>query len=167
MSSRKIYFAGIMKKASQSGSSRLHEPFGELAEKVAKGLGSKDGVSFVKGIPGLKYTGKATWQSKAGLKYGTNWKDNNSLKHILKHTKPNPSKAAHSVFKAKPKNVPSLIDEAWSKRIPGSGIVQGNGRTKYSIPMEREIGTKGDDTLTIIIRENTKNDIVTAFPVGQ
>ena len=83
---------------------------------------------------------------------------------MLKHTKPNPSIRSHTVFKAKPKEVPLLIDEAWSKKLPDSGVLQGNGKVKYEVPMGREIGTNGESTLTIIIRENTKDELVTAFP---
>jgi hypothetical protein len=146
---------------SEAGQSLLHEPFGEFVEKVAKGVGSKDGVDFVKGIPNLKYKGKGTWVSEAGLEYGLNRTHQNTLRHILKHSKPDLSKPVHSVFSTDIKNIPSVIDSAWL--IKGKGLVQRNKNIRYDIPV-KGVGTNGEDILTIIIKKGTDNEIVTAFP---
>lgn len=136
--------------------------FSKFVEKMARSIGSRNGVDFITGIPGLKYSGKGTWISEAGIKYGLHWKDGNSLRHILQHSRPNPSKPKHSVFKTNIKNIPSEIDEAWKKR--GKGILQRNKNIKYKVPMGRKIGTQGEENLTIIIKRGTNDEIVTAFP---
>ena len=123
----------------------------------------KTSGEFIRGIPNLKFTGKGTWVSKAGLKYGKNYNHRTTLRHVLKHSKPDPTKPIHTVFKADIKQIPKLIDKAWLKR--GKGLIQKRGNIEYIINMKPlTVGTLGENKIKIIIKNGTKNEIVTAFP---
>ncbi len=123
------------------------------AENVLDSAGVS-GAKFIRGIPGLKFTGAGTWVSEAGLVYGKGSRHKNRLRHILKHTVENPNKAKHSVFKMKVKEVPAVIDEAWRRR--GPGVLQNNGNKLYEIPMGKVVGTKGENAMTILIKGRTE-----------
>lgn len=138
---------------------------GAFFRKITKGI--KNGPMRVmmkkasKGISGLTYTGKGSWVSDAGLEYwGSGGKNENRLRHVLKHTKPNLKKPSHNVFSSSPGDVPSLIDKAWKKK--GEALPDDPGA--YVVDMGRSIGTKGERKLKIVVVPGT-NRIITAYPI--
>ena len=82
--------------------------------------------------------------------------------HVLEHLAPDPSKPLHTVFNVPRDQIVGLLDEAWVAR-QGSGVLQANGNRLFNIPMERVVGTGGETSITIIVRDGTTN-VITAFP---
>jgi hypothetical protein len=140
-----------------NGSLNINNEAIDFAKDIVKTSG-KEGLEFVRGIPELKYTGKGTWISEAGIVYGIRTKTETRLKHILLHTKENATKPNHTVFLTKPKDLPTLIDEAWRKAI------KLNNGNVFEIDMNRIIGTKGERKMRIILNKDTM-EIVSAYPI--
>jgi len=106
--------------------------------------------------------GTNSWVSQEGLVYGQGSAHGNRVKHVLDHTVPNPNKPVHSVFSVDRTQVIGLLDEAWAGRI-GPGTLQPNGNRVWIVDMGREVGTAGQRSVQIVVRDGTKN-IITAFP---
>ncbi|HEX7064809.1 MAG TPA: hypothetical protein VF199_07050, partial [Bacillales bacterium] len=84
----------------------------------------------------------------------------NRVKHVLAHAEPNPNKANHTVFNVNKDKILSLVDEAWlNKKSPLA-----NDPGAYIVPMGRNIGTQGEQSIKIIVKPGTSN-IITAYPV--
>jgi filamentous hemagglutinin family protein len=103
-----------------------------------------------------------TWTSPGGLVYGEGSVHGNRVMHVLDHAVPNPSKPVHSVFNVDRREVIGLIDEAWSART-GPGILQSNGNRVWVVDMGRQVGTSGQTSIQIVVRDGT-TQVVTAFP---
>ena len=58
-----------------------------------------------------------------------------------------------------------MVDEAWARRNTGKVEHQGK-RTVYHVPMGRDIGTGGEQTLRIVVEKkpNGTYEVITAFP---
>lgn len=101
------------------------------------------------------------FESPEGLVYEAGSRESHRVYHIAQHGFPNSDKPRHSVFKDRD-DMWAAIDEAW--RSKGQPVaVDPDGRTKYIVPMNREIGTQGETRIAIVVDTNT-NNIVTSFP---
>lgn len=103
-------------------------------------------------------------KSTEGLEYGKGSKQGNRIAHVLEHAKEDLTKPKHSVFNVKDTEVLGLIDEAWSKRTGVKPEKQMNGNDVYNIPMGKDVGTKGEKLIRIVVKSGT-SEIVTGFPV--
>lgn len=103
-----------------------------------------------------------TWTSPGGLVYGEGSAHGNRVMHVLDHAAPNPSKPVHSVFNVDRREVIGLIDEAWLART-GPGKLQSNGNRVWVVDMGRQVGTSGQTSIQIVVRDGT-TQVVTAFP---
>ncbi|SDC97429.1 hypothetical protein SAMN04488112_1252 [Melghirimyces thermohalophilus] len=112
----------------------------------------------------LKSIGNGKWKSSAGLIYGQGSKHGNRVKHVLAHARPDPTKPKHSVFVGGRKKVLGLVDEAWSMRSKVKPVIQKNGNAVYNVPMGKQVGTQGEKTVRIVVRQGT-SEVITAFPV--
>ncbi len=132
----------------------------KAADKLKEGFLKKTIKESAGGIPGLTYTGAGSWKSAEGLVYRRATEDKeNRLRHILRHTTPDPSKPAHTVFAGNPKEVPALIDQAW--KMKGAPLLGDAGA--YVIDMGRTIGTMGERKIRIVVVKGTSS-IITAYP---
>lgn len=95
--------------------------------------------------------------------YGQGSIHGNRVKHVLDHAAPNPNKPVHSVYNVPKDKVLSVVDEAWSKRSNVTPVVQGNGNAVYDIPMGRIIGTNGETTVRVVVKNGT-SEVITAYP---
>ncbi|WP_052265455.1 hypothetical protein [Ruegeria sp. ANG-R] len=100
--------------------------------------------------------------SPSGLQYGADPKFGNRVDHVLDHTAPNPSKPVHSVFNAQGDDALRIVDDAWVNRT-GPGTLQSNGNRTWTVDLGRPIGTNGQTSIQIVVRDGT-NEIITAFP---
>jgi RHS repeat-associated protein len=129
----------------------VFSPMGSI--KAARGAASK-----------LTYDAAAkTWTSVAGLVYGQGSIHGNRVLHVLAHTVPDPSKAAHSVFSVARNELIALIDEAWLARV-GLGTLQSNGNRFWVVNMGRQVGTAGETSIKIVVKDGT-TDVITAYPI--
>ena len=55
-----------------------------------------------------------------------------------------------------------LVDEAWASRV-GSGTLQANGNRVWIVDMGRQVGTGGQTSIQIVVRDGT-TQVITAFP---
>ncbi|MGW2016705.1 polymorphic toxin-type HINT domain-containing protein [Streptomyces sp. NPDC001927] len=109
---------------------------------------------------GFTDLGGDRFQSPGGLIYGPGSEHKHRVPHVMEHTRPDPSKLTHSVFKDTDQaDVLSLIDEGWSKR----GAPHPKDPARYIVPMGREVGTAGEKNLRIVVVPGT-NRVITAFP---
>ncbi len=97
-----------------------------------------------------------------GLVYGQGSAHGNRVKHVLDHTKANPSKPVHSVFNVDKTQAIGLVDEAWTKKV-GPGTLQPNGSRVWNVDMGKTVGTSGQTSIKIVVRDGT-NTVITAFP---
>jgi hypothetical protein len=100
--------------------------------------------------------------SPGGLQYGADPKFGNRVDHVLDHTAPNPNKPVHSVFNAQGDDALNLVDEAWANRS-GAGTLQANGNRTWTVDLGRPVGTTGQTSVQIVVRDGT-NELITAFP---
>ncbi|WP_245890076.1 hemagglutinin repeat-containing protein [Celeribacter persicus] len=100
--------------------------------------------------------------SPEGLRYGADPKFGNRVDHVLDHTTPNPNKPVHSVFNVQGDDALSLVDEAWTNRT-GAGTLQANGNRTWTVDLGRPVGTNGQTSVQIVVRDGT-SEIITAFP---
>ena len=100
--------------------------------------------------------------SPGGLVYGADPKFGNRVDHVLDHTAPNPNKPVHSVFNVQGDDALKLVDEAWSNRT-GAGTLQANGNRTWTVDLGRAIGTNGQTSVQIVVRDGT-SEIITAYP---
>lgn len=103
-----------------------------------------------------------TWTSPGGLVYGEGSGQGNRVLHVLDHAAPNPSKPVHSVFNVDRNQVLGLVDEAWAARV-GPGTLQANGNRFWVVDMGRQVGTGGQTSVQIVVRDGT-TQVITAFP---
>ncbi len=103
-----------------------------------------------------------SWTSSGGLVYEQGSAHGNRVKHIIDHTIPNPSKPVHSVFNVDKSKVIGLVDEAWTRKV-GPGTLQPNGNRVWIVDMGKEVGTAGQKSIQIVVRNGT-NNLITAFP---
>ncbi|MEM7247176.1 MAG: RHS repeat-associated core domain-containing protein [Acidobacteriota bacterium] len=108
----------------------------------------------------LRWLGNGRWESPGGLIYGQGSAHGNRVKHVLAHTKPDPSKPMHSVFTADRTRVLAVVDEAWTRR----GAALPNDPAAFVVPMGRVVGTNGERAVKLIVRPGT-TEIITAYPV--
>jgi filamentous hemagglutinin len=122
----------------------------EIGEQAAKGTK-------------LKYDNVTkSWESPAGLIYEQSSKDGNRIKHVLEHLKENPNKPLHTIFNVESRDLLGVVDEAWKKRT-GPGLLQGNGNRVWQVNLGRAIGTQGETSVQIVVKDGT-NKLITAFP---
>ena len=100
------------------------------------------------------------WKTPAGLDYGLGSIHGNRIKHVLAHAAPDPKKRTHTVFNVPRNQILPLIDEAWKKR----GIPVFGDPGAYVVNMGRQVGTKGETFIRIIVIPNT-GKIISAYPV--
>jgi hypothetical protein len=100
--------------------------------------------------------------SPGGLQYGADPKFGNRVDHVLDHTAPNLNKSVHSVFNVQGDDALNLVDEAWSNRS-GAGTLQANGNRTWTVDLGRPVGTIGQTSVQIVVRDGT-NELITAFP---
>lgn len=105
----------------------------------------------------------AGWESKAGLFYGLGSKEGTRLEHVFEHLRPNHKKRIHSVFTTNEEGLIRLIDKAWLKRDEESSKKQSNGNRVYDVYMDRIIGTEGEETIRIVVRDKSAK-LITAYP---
>ncbi|MFE5487961.1 polymorphic toxin-type HINT domain-containing protein [Streptomyces sp. NPDC056527] len=109
---------------------------------------------------GFRNLGGDRFESPGGLIYGPGSTEGHRIAHVMEHTRPNPSKPTHSVFKDPDQaKVLGLLDEGWAKR----GAPDPSDPARYVVPMGREIGTAGERNLRIVVVPGT-NRVITAFP---
>ncbi|MFF0250793.1 polymorphic toxin-type HINT domain-containing protein [Streptosporangium sandarakinum] len=122
----------------------------------------------------LKDLGANWYESPAGLLYGPQDRPGSLHKHaafhVGAHMQEVPRKRMHTVFSLGPDgNVFELIDKAWLRRSlddltsDQDKINTPGARLRWAIPMDNEIGTKGERIICIVA--DNFNEIVTAFPV--
>ena len=107
--------------------------------------------------------------SPAGIRYGKDWsgKFDSRIAHIMAHTRPDPSKPKHSMFREKSQDgIIKLLDEAWKKRGPPERQTKGRGREVFDVDMGRVVGTEGERHIRIVVEADSA-DIVTAYPVSR
>ena len=140
--------------------SLLSGPAGAILSAAAigklSGVGGKVPANFkVYQTP----NGDKVYESPGGLVYGPGSIHGDRLSHVLDHTKVNLNKANHTVFNAKGSKSLTIVDEAWmEKGLP----IHGNPGS-YDVPMGRTIGTSGETTVRIVVKQGT-NQIITAYP---
>lgn len=103
-----------------------------------------------------------TFVSPAGLRYPSYKSDSFTaagIPHIIRHTKES-DKPHHTVFRAQTNEIPPLLDEAW-KRNKSQPI---GDRRAYVVDMGREVGTKGETHLKLVMRQEKGTEILTAYP---
>ncbi|MDH7793820.1 hemagglutinin repeat-containing protein [Ochrobactrum sp. AN78] len=110
-------------------------------------------------IPYRTPTGDLVYVSPGGLVYGQGSVDVRRIDHVLAHTVSNPNKATHTVFNVQGNDALTLIDEAWLKK--GTPVPGDPGA--YVVPMGRTVGTKGENSIRVIVKPGTK-EIITAYP---
>jgi filamentous hemagglutinin len=103
-----------------------------------------------------------SWASPGGLVYGQGSAHGNRVLHVLDHTIPNSSKPVHSVFNVDRTQVIGLVDEAWAAKV-GPGTLQANGNRVWVVDMGRQVGTGGQTSIQIVVRDGT-TQLITAFP---
>ena len=109
----------------------------------------------------LKLIGDNIWQSPGGLIYGFDRKFGNALNHVLAHMTSNPIKKNHTVFSIPREKIVALIDEAWSMK--GNHLF--SDPRAYVVNLKKTIGTNGETSIRIIVKEPGTTEIVTAYPV--
>ncbi|WP_157696414.1 hypothetical protein [Pseudomonas asplenii] len=67
-----------------------------------------------------------------------------------------------SLFSVGRKQVVGLVDEAWSSKV-WPGTLQANGNRVWIVDMGRQVGTSGQASIQIVVRDGT-TQIITAFP---
>ncbi|HJV73491.1 MAG TPA: RHS repeat-associated core domain-containing protein [Noviherbaspirillum sp.] len=115
----------------------------------------------------LTPNGPGSWKStETGLIYGTNPKSGQlRLEHVAEHlTITLKSKKDHSVFVVPPDRLLNTLDEAWKKKGSMAGILQSNGNRVFDIQMGKVIGTKGETTIRIVVKDGT-TEVITAYPL--
>lgn len=112
----------------------------------------------------LKSVGNGVWESTEGLIYGQGSKQGNRVLHVLEHASPDPTKPLHSVFNVSKDKVLGVVDEAWSMRSGVTPTLQKNGNQVFNIPMGRVVGTNGETSIRIVVKNGT-SEVVTGFPV--
>ena len=100
------------------------------------------------------------WKTPAGLDYSLGSIHGNRIKHVLAHAIPDPKKRTHTVFNVPRNQILPLIDEAWKKR----GLPVFGDPGAYVVNMGRQVGTKGETFIRIIVVPNT-GKIISAYPV--
>ncbi|SFR61828.1 polymorphic toxin-type HINT domain-containing protein [Anaeromicropila populeti] len=141
------YYVGEQSVLVHNMCSKMNEPLGE-ADEVGK----------------LKSIGNGTWESTEGLIYGQGSKQGNRILHVLEHASLDLTKPLHSVFNVSKDKVLGVVDEAWSKRVGVTPILQKNGNQVFNIPMRRVVGTNGETSIRIVVKNGT-SEVITAFPV--
>ena len=98
----------------------------------------------------------------AGLRYPT-YSDGSyrgaGMPHVIRHTMPS-RKEHHTVFRAPAHQIPPLLDEAWKRRKTQP---EGDPRA-YVVDMGREVGTKGETHVKIVMRKEGGTEVLTAYP---
>jgi len=108
----------------------------------------------------LRLIKKDIWESPKGLVNGYDRKFGDRVQHVLAHAEPNKKKLFHTIFNCAKNDILKLIDEAWSlKNLP---LKEDPGA--YVINMGRQIGTKGETGIKIIVKPGT-SEIITAYPI--
>ena len=137
------------------------------AMELVNGLYNPTQISIT--AAGISAAGRLTynavtksWTSPGGLVYGQGSAQGNRVLHVLEHTVPNTSKPVHTVFNVERTQVIGLIDEAWGARV-GAGTLQSNGNRVWNVDMGRQVGTAGETSIQIVVRDGT-NQIITAYP---
>ncbi|MBL0421694.1 hemagglutinin repeat-containing protein [Ramlibacter sp. AW1] len=120
------------------------------------------GVAAAKGTPLTYDKTTRAWMSPEGLVYSPGSAHGNRVLHVLDHAAPNSSKPVHSVFNVSRDQVLGLVDEAWAARV-GPGTLQANGNRVWVVNMGRSIGTSGQTSVQIVVRDGT-TQLITAFP---
>ncbi len=151
---------------------------GQLYRKIFNGISDSKvrGVlsNADKGIPSLKFVKGTGWVSEKGITYlKPSGEKENRLRHVLRHafdrvTRIDGKRDGKIVWKSKfskeykIKDIPSLIDEAWTKRGAGKDI-NDKRTTEYLIDMGKPVGENGEQKILIVMMKGTSN-IITAFP---
>lgn len=105
------------------------------------------------------------FQSPGGLVYQRGPDGTHRIEHVMNHTRPNPDKPLHGVFKVKDQDgVLALIDDAWRRRDGAESFVN-RGNTVHAVEYDDAIGDGGEKFLCIVTRTKKKMArIITAYP---
>ncbi len=151
---------GVWKATGEKVIRRTSQASKVFSSKIISWLEQRQFNKIIKAA-GLQDLGNGTWKSPGGLIYGKDTEYINKIKHVLSHTTNNVAKGPqHTVFNVPKDQVLQLIDSAWLKRgapLPTNPMV-------YEIPMNMVIGTNGETTIKIVVREGTRK-ILTAYPI--
>ncbi|MGC9443209.1 ALF repeat-containing protein [Streptomyces sp. WG5] len=105
------------------------------------------------------------FKSPAGLVYQRGYDGTHRIEHVMKHTRPNPDKPLHAVFKEKDQDrLLALIDDAWSRRDSSVSFVN-RGNKVHPIEYDDPIGDAGEKFLCIVTREKKQMPrVISAYP---
>ncbi|NDZ55674.1 hypothetical protein G3I47_00005, partial [Streptomyces anulatus] len=108
--------------------------------------------------------GDGNFMSPGGLIYGADRKHGHKIDHVLAHTVADPSRPTHTVFtEIDPIKLLDLVDDAWIRK--GRAIRDPNDSFKFTIPMDKVVGTKGEDHIQMAVNPDT-GQILSAYPVS-
>jgi hypothetical protein len=110
--------------------------------------------------------------SKSGIIFKLGSIHGNRLSHVLAHGANDLSKPLQGVFYGSSKEILSVVDEAWEKKI-AQNIQPSSGDNVFEIDMGRSIGWEGGSQGTgaaltkirIIMSSGTSNQIISAYPI--
>lgn len=110
--------------------------------------------------------------SKSGIIFTLGSIDGNRLSHVLKHGLDTSSKPLQGVFNGSSKNIISVVDEAWEKKL-NQDISASSGNNVFEIDMGRNIGWEGGSQGTgaaltkirIIMASGGSSQIISAYPI--
>ncbi|MEV5445547.1 ALF repeat-containing protein, partial [Streptomyces sp. NPDC052644] len=113
---------------------------------------------------GFQNLGNDIFQSPGGLVYMRESANRHRIDHVMDHTRPNPDKPLHGVFKEKDQGaLLALIDDAWKKRS-GDPILN-RGNKVFPVEYDEAIGDGGEKFLCIVTRYKSKKyRVITAYP---
>lgn len=159
------------------GASGAGARYGAVTNAVSRGqAGSASSALGFRAVRNAQ-TGKRELHSPAGIIYTRQnvsagqrqaVSERTRIAHIMKHTKPDPSKPTHSVFNVKQKKeVLAMLDSAW--KMPRSPAYTAQGKldpNAFIVRMPSPVGTQGERAIRFVVDRNNRNQIITAYPWG-
>jgi hypothetical protein len=136
------------------------------------GDAGKDGAAL--GV--LTDIGGGVLESTAGLLYKRGSEEGHRTKHVMKHSKDEPTRDVHGVFEGDESTIFAVIDEAYLLIKQGSSQakqIESGDRQVYEINLKRRIGFVGGrngkrqnnpsaNYVRLVLEDN---EVITAFPV--
>ncbi len=111
--------------------------------------------------------GNDVLESRQGLVYMRRTDTEHYIEHVMAHTRPNPGKPLHGVFKVKDQDeLLAMIDDAWAR---GGTRVPTNGSNRVTrVDYDEAIGENGEKYLCIVTSPPKKgrHKIRTVFPAS-
>lgn len=113
----------------------------------------------------LRQIAPDVWETRGGLRFRGHSKEGpDRIEHLVEHLFVNPQKKKNSVFKSNTNQILAIMDEVWKKR-DRNVLPDSDGRTRYTVDLQRPIGTNGETKVRLVIEAGTTNHVVTAFPI--